>query len=143
MALNWREEEDPKLVLRDLDYVAKVSERFKPVIRHDQDRFALRSFEPTYDSMFATSYHWTGDDIGEVDFMEFFCEWMVVKCGYYGLFKPSIAEVISQIPEKYITDPRFEMLNAYYINTDTIQIYRSGSYQLALVYYGITLSKTG
>lgn len=140
MAINWRNEPDPKLVLKPLDEVVRLSGRFKPVIRRDQDEFVLRtSTEPTYDSMFLTSYSWSDrEDDQEVEFLESNCEWMAVKCGYYGMFKPSVAEIVSQIPEKYITDPFYQPLNAFYAHPDTVQIYRSGSYQLVLVYLGIT-----
>ena len=43
------------------------------------------------------------------------------RCGYVGFFKPSIAEVLAQIPGDLS-----EKANAFYIDIDTIECYNSG-----------------
>lgn len=52
------------------------------------------------------------------------------SCGYYGFFKPSIAEVLAQVPENL--DPR---ANAFYIDTSSILIARCGGGQLARTHW--------
>ena len=55
-------------------------------------------------------------------------------CGYYGMFKPSIAEVLSQIPEDLIDKVNaFEIINDVNSGTDTeIKIFREGNGHLAI-----------
>jgi hypothetical protein len=50
-----------------------------------------------------------------------------VSCGYHGLFKPSVAEVLSQAP---IDDLERSGFDAFYID-DHVEILRSGGFQKA------------
>ena len=54
-------------------------------------------------------------------------------CGYYGLFKPSIAEVLAQIPEELINKVNaFEIINDVCSGTDDeIKIFNNGNGHLA------------
>ena len=54
-------------------------------------------------------------------------------CGYYGLFKPSIAEVLSQIPEDLIDEvAAFEIISDICSGTDDeIKIFNEGNGHLA------------
>jgi len=56
------------------------------------------------------------------------------RCGYHGMFKPSIAEVLSQIPQKVLDIP---LVNGFFIDTSIVYIYRSGEMQMCPVVYGI------
>ena len=59
-----------------------------------------------------------------------------VTCGYYGFFKPSIAEVLSQTPTTQLLEEGF---NAFYIEDD-IEILTSGSFQRATAAF-VTMEK--
>jgi len=54
-------------------------------------------------------------------------------CGYYGLFKPSIAEVLSQIPEDFIDKVNaFEIISDVCSGTDDeTKIFKEGNGHLA------------
>ena len=53
-------------------------------------------------------------------------------CGYYGFFKPSIAEVLAQIPEDLIDMvDAFEIINNVDSEEDEIKIFSEGNGQLA------------
>jgi hypothetical protein len=64
-------------------------------------------------------------------------------CGYYGFFKPSVAEVIAQIPEGFINKIcAFEILADMDSGTeDEVKIYSDGNgHQATTILYGRKLS---
>ena len=50
------------------------------------------------------------------------------SCGYYGFFKPSIAEVLAQMPDD-------ELITAFYIDEDHVSILYDGEGHLTNVYW--------
>lgn len=85
----------------------KRYEHIKPVIKKEGKLYYLREF--TLDEIKGTSYIWNAhedvrEEVGEdelevLEGRDFFC---LHGYGYYGLFKPSIEEVLTQIKEDYI-----------------------------------------
>ena len=78
--------------------------RIKPIVEIDGKKHFLRKY--TEEEITKTSYLWNADgDKREPVDMNLYCpmtEWdfeCIHKYGYYGFFKPSIAEVLAQIPE--------------------------------------------
>jgi len=92
-------------------------ERIKPIVEIGEDKYFLRDF--TEEELTGKSYIWykEKDKSEKVDMelyvaredLDFEC---IHKYGYPGLFKPSIAEVLAQIPEDEIPFvDAFEIIN--------------------------------
>lgn len=88
----------------------------KPIVTIDEMKFLLKKF--TLAQLRNQSYIWNSrDDKRELvdpsmlePVEDFLC---LHTYGYYGLFKPSIAEVLSQVPEKTISEANtFEIIES-------------------------------
>ncbi len=53
----------------------------------------------------------------------------VHSCGYYGFFKPSIEEAFYHLPDEY------ENINAFYIDTDSVEVINGGNNHSAKCYW--------
>ena len=88
----------------------------KPIVSVDEIRYLLKEF--TLEQLRKQSYIWNRNEnkteMVDPDKLEFVEDFLCLHtCGYYGLFKPSIAEVLSQAPEKTISDANtFEIIEA-------------------------------
>ena len=71
--------------------------------------------------------------LDQVEFKELYRSQAVFPCGYYGFFKPSISEVLCQIPEQLMITMA---ANAYYIDLGSVKVFTSGEAQLAEVVWG-------
>lgn len=84
--------------------------RLKPIVTIEELKYLLREF--SLEELRNTSYIWNivNDKRETVDaskletIQEFPC---LHTYGYYGFFKPSIAEVLSQVPEKTIEEANY------------------------------------
>jgi hypothetical protein len=66
-------------------------------------------------------------------------------CGYYGFFKPSIAEVLAQIPDEYIDKVvAFETITGEHDGEDEVKILRDGRGHLAttVLYTNVAINNT-
>ena len=79
--------------------------RIKPIVEIEGKKYFLREF--TADELSGISYIWNASENKRelVDMNEYVprleCDFECIhKYGYYALFKPSIAEVLAQIPER-------------------------------------------
>lgn len=105
--------------------LAALMARSQPLIQRDGKLFTIEPVDPR-----RTAFTWdpkpAEEALGLVEIGRFRCDH---ECGYHGLFKPSIAEVLSQIPDKFI-----ERFCAYCIDRESgIDIYRTGSHQRSTV----------
>ncbi len=107
-----------KLIIPEIDdkKLTELYKMLKPIVTIDEIKYLLREF--TLEQLRNQSYLWNcvEDRIGVVDSSrlepveDFLC---LHTFGYYGLFKPSIAEVLSQAPEKTICEANtFEIIEA-------------------------------
>ena len=79
-----------------------------------------------------SGYTWDPDLTETVEFETVAEEQTDHYAGYVGFFKPSIAEVLSQIPADIP-----EECNAFYIDTDSIAIYSEGNGHAATTVFGV------
>ena len=110
-------------------------EKIVPVVREDNKLYQIK-----IPDLRKTAYTWDFEMTEECNNLK---EVIRIKthhyCGYYGFFKPSIAEVLAQIPEDLIGK-----VNAFEIISDTdsgtddeIKIFKEGNGQLATtILYG-------
>ena len=105
-----------KLVMPKVDdkKLAELYKTLKPIVTIDEVKYFLKEF--TFEELRNQSYIWNRhEDIRDVvdpnrleTVEDFLC---LHEYGYYGLFKPSIAEVLSQVPEKTIEEANaFEII---------------------------------
>lgn len=94
----------------------------KPVVKKDGRLYWLRIF--SYEELFDISYLWNREtekpveegEIVPIPGKDFRC---LHKYGYYGLFKPSVAEVLTQIdPEVVDSVVAFEIIDSPKTNDD-------------------------
>lgn len=88
-------------------------------VEHDLTTKALRNTSCIWDPTITGARHILPGEQAQVPFY--------VSCGYYGFFKPSIAEVAACAP---IEDLQARGFNAFYI-ADHVEILKSGSFQRA------------
>jgi len=91
----------PKITDEEL---RKRYERIKPIVEIDGEKYFLRTF--TEEELRTKSYIWNMyedkrekvniDEYAALEEHDFEC---IHRYGYYALFKPSIAEVLAQIPD--------------------------------------------
>ena len=107
-----------KLVIPKIDdkRLAELYRMLKPIVTIDEMKYLLKEF--TLEQLRNQSYIWNRyEDKREIvdpsklePVEDFLC---LHTYGYYGLFKPSIAEVLSQVPEKTIYEANtFEIIEA-------------------------------
>lgn len=88
----------------------------KPIVTIDEMKYLLREF--TLQELRNQSYIWNRDedkrDIVDPSRLETVDDFLCLHTwGYYGLFKPSIAEVLSQAPENVIAEANtFEIIES-------------------------------
>jgi hypothetical protein len=107
-----------KLVIPEIDdkRLAELYRMLKPIVTIDEIKYLLKKF--TLEQLRNQSYIWNRQedkreivDPSKLEPVEdFLC---LHTYGYYGLFKPSIAEVLSQVPEKTIYEANtFEIIES-------------------------------
>ena len=107
-----------KLVIPKIDdnRLVELYRMLKPIVTIDEIKYLLKEF--TLEQLRNQSYIWNCDedkrDVIDPNKLEPIEDFLCLHtCGYYGLFKPSIAEVLSQIPEKTISEANtFEIIEA-------------------------------
>ena len=107
-----------KLVIPEIDdkRLAELYRMLKPIVTIDEMKYLLKEF--TLEQLRNQSYIWNRhEDKREIvdpsklePVEDFLC---LHTYGYYGFFKPSIAEVLSQAPEKTICEANtFEIIES-------------------------------
>ena len=107
-----------KLVIPKIDdkRLAELYRILKPIVTIDEMKYLLKEF--TLEQLRNQSYIWNCHedkrDIVNPSKLEPVEDFLCLHTyGYYGLFKPSIAEVLSQVPEKTICKANtFEIIEA-------------------------------
>jgi hypothetical protein len=105
------------------EYIEKWARDITPLI--ERDGKVMRIVMP--EEKFNQSFPWSPKIIGEatLDTVDVLAEiWTLHNWGYYGFFKPSIAEVISQIPEEIIGEVKSFLV----IGPDDITDLRANDY---------------
>lgn len=97
-----------KLNLLDEQVIEKLYEKIRPIVLFHQDPFFMRQLTPH--ELSAVSYLWLNDindyaeEVNLADYSVLADVKMLHRYGFYGFFKPSVAEVISQIPEELLPE---------------------------------------
>ena len=114
-------------------YIPSISDKrlkelynlLKPIVTIDEMKYLLRRF--TLDELRNISYiyHATIDttELVKEEQLEPIDEFPCLhRCGYYGFFKPSVAEVLSQVPEKTVSKSNlFEIVEEPETRRDVFQ----------------------
>lgn len=105
--------------------LVKLYEHIKPIVTIDDVSYELRPF--TSEELCNQSYIWNRHedkrDIVDKDNLEVVEDFICFhEYGYYGLFKPSINEVLSQLPEKSIEEANyFEIIESPETRSDVFR----------------------
>lgn len=97
----------------------------KPIVTIEEMKYLLREF--TFAELRDISYIWNQDkdkrEIVDGNKLETIDDFLCLHTwGYYGLFKPSIAEVLAQIPENLINNAsNFEIIESPEIREDVFK----------------------
>lgn len=107
------------------DVLAERLTRMQPIIAKEGKLFSILQPHPR-NQAFTWSPRLDREIMGLEEFARFEADH---TCGYHGLFKPSIAEVLAQIPEEFV-----EKAKAFRVATEVgIKIYKSGSHHRSTV----------
>ena len=89
--------------------IEKRSERIKPVVKFDSNLSFIKPVD-----LFGIAYTWDPEPAGRAKGLKPLCDITTYHTyGYYGFFKPSIAEVLAQIPKEYLDKVvAFEIINS-------------------------------
>ena len=107
-----------KLEIPEIDDkgLKELYQLLKPIVTIDEMKYLLREF--TLQELSNQSYIWNRNedkrDIVDLSKLETIDDFLCLHtCGYYGFFKPSIAEVLSQAPESVIEQANtFEIIES-------------------------------
>ena len=107
-----------KLVIPEIDdkRLEELYKMLKPIVTIEKMKYLLKEF--TLEQLRNQSYIWNSDedkrDIVDSSKLEPVEDFLCLHTyGYYGFFKPSIAEVLSQVPEKTISEANtFEIIES-------------------------------
>lgn len=117
---------DPDAIAITDDVLAERLARFTPLVMKDgtASRFDLPDLR-------RTAYTWEPKNLQAVEIIEDIMTSPTHHgCGYYGFFKPSIAEVLAQVPADLPA-----RANAFYLDDSQILIARCGGGQLARAHW--------
>ncbi len=136
-ALSNRTKEDFKVVIPEIDKktIKAMLGKLRPLKSSGGD---LHLWETKAKDYFTSSYTWDGTLGKKVSVKEFVdASLTFVTCGYYGFFKPSLAEVLSQAPKGIETRANaFDLV--YFDGMGCVMA--SGSHQWAVaVFYNVDL----
>lgn len=121
---------DPSVPSIDDDALNLKQERFRPLVKEDENLFEIESVDAR-----ATAFTWSPVTTKQVRFIPLMEVETDHYCGYHAFFKPSIAEVLAQAPEELPDEA-----NAYYIEIDSVACYESGRGHRATTIFGIAQS---
>lgn len=121
----WLKDNGVKKTITDEQLIA-LMEKVVPVVYHVGKHFLIQEVDAR-----RMSYLWSPKHTKEVSFEHLVKVEVDFPCGYYGFFKPSIAEVLAWFPHE-----NSEGINSFCIENDVIDIYESGEFQRAEVIFG-------
>lgn len=102
--------------------LSRLNDRIIPIIEKDGKKYTCKK-KYTLEQIKGESYIWSKEkftkevDVSNLKILTHVK--MLHGYGYYGFFKPSIAEILSQIPKEYIEDTvAFEIIDTYPMSGD-------------------------
>lgn len=124
----WLQEKGPTVPEISNERLDELLAKFSPLIIRNGKYFKIAKCDPR-----RTAFTWDPALLEEVAFVPSLAVSTDHTCGYHAFFKPSLAEVLAQIP-----DVVPEEANAFCIDLDqTIGIYQSGTGHRATTQFGI------
>jgi len=138
MSVTYVNEDSPR-ASGEIPYISeeelqRLHTKYTPLIPQADTTLNFSLYRLETPDLRRTAYTWSPKLFGPpVEFQEVFRSQAAFPCGYAGFFKPSIAEVLCQIPEQLVIT---KAANAYYIDGSTIKVFSTGSAQLAEVVWG-------
>ncbi len=82
------------------DRIKELAERIKPVVQFDGGKYYI---ELVLVDLFRTAYTWDPKPANKATGLKLLCDITTYHTyGYHAMFKPSIAEVLAQIPDDYL-----------------------------------------
>jgi hypothetical protein len=114
---------------------ALLQERFakyKPIIFKDGEYYRIDTRD-TNQFLRNTAFTWEPKILGKVDFTPSKMTNTDHLCGYIGFFKPSVAEVLAQLPDDLPAE-----VNAFWLDSSLVSCYDDGSGHMAITTFGVT-----
>lgn len=109
---------EPTIPEMTAEELARRHDRTRPLIVHNGELW-----EAKVDDISRIAYTWNATPVVKRDgLVPFCCIRTDHECAYYGFFKPSAGEVLSQIPDELL-----DRTVAYQIDTGSVEIYSSGA----------------
>ncbi len=107
-AIDWHSvpTDVPKIPEINKDYVREHATRIKPLLEQNQEVYHCK----VKCDYFSESYPWVAKPTGPANLKEIARIWTLHGYGYHGFFKPSIAEVIVQIPKELLLKTDFYLV---------------------------------
>lgn len=97
--------------------IIELAKRITPVIRFEGQLFHIE----THGDIFTTSYLWSAERTHEAINLHLLSRIITYhKWGYYGFFKPSIGEIIAQIPDNLVNKTDAFEIEWYPQNADDL-----------------------
>lgn len=103
--------------------LAERLKRFTPLILTGGRLWRIEDVDPR-----RTAFTWNPKPTTEVEAREIVATPTFHSCGYAAFFKPSISEVLAQMPDE-------PSVNAFYIDTDTVKVTRCGGGHIAKTHW--------
>lgn len=103
--------------------------KYQAVVQKDDGAF----YKIKHPNPYNVSYLWNATGHKWVKFTPMHTSEGVFPCAYYGLFKPSLSEVMRNRPDQVIMFPE---INAFWLDTDKLKIFSTGSAQLVPIVWG-------
>lgn len=127
MDYSWISEiyDDNEKTISD-ERLAILIKRFNPLVMRGNELYTI-----DIPDLRNRSFTWDPVLIEKVSFQKIISVTTSHSCGYHGLFKPSIAEVLAYVPDNT------EWGNAFYIDPDFVEIYKCGGGHRATTHFGI------
>jgi hypothetical protein len=119
--------DDHKRSISD-ERLAELMLRFTPLYRAEGEQDVWKIEIPDLRN---TAFTWSPKLTEKVNFEPIRAEFTSHGCGYYGFFKPSIAEVLS-----HVEDNGNDWGNAFVIAMESVDVYGCGGGHQAVTYFG-------
>lgn len=125
--MNFIQEKGPNVPEINDAVLDRLMRRFVPLVLCGNRICAIEIPDPRQ-----TAFTWDPTFLNEVDFTPVREVKTDHNCAYHGYLKPSIAEVLAQVP-----DDLPEQCNAFYIDIDSVEVYRSGGGHRVTTIFGV------
>ncbi len=125
----WVDGHVPRIPRPDPDKLLRLLDWYEPLVSKEDDTFwEIKAVDPI-----RIAYLWDPKFIRSVEFSELYRSEAFFTCGYVANFKPTVAEVLAQIPDQVLMLPT---INRFWIDFSTVACYTQGDGHRATIAWG-------